>query len=580
MAPISERPRRALGNALPLAIFLVTFLAFVPALNGQFVNWDDDRNFVDNRGFRGLGWMQLKWIWTTTLMGHYIPLTWMTLGLNYVLGGMNPWGYHLGSMLIHSANAALFYFVARRLSAATGVSAGGSLRWGAALAALVFGIHPLRVESVAWITERRDVLCGFFFLLAVLSYLRSVEAEGAPGRWRALSLAAFIGALLSKAQALPLPLALLILDVYPLRRAQGIGWHRVLVEKLPYMLLSLAGAVVALVAVKQGSGFTDYHQYGPSARLAMTAYGIVFYPWKWLWPMGLSPLYELPARVDILVPRFLVPMLVLLVVSVLLVALRRRWPGGLAAWVYSAAMVLPVVGPVHAGHQLANDRYSYLSGLGFAVLAGAALVWVLQAGERGLVRPFPVRVCRAASLLVLLGFASATWVQAGSWKDSETLWAWAVELDPHCATCYSNFAEAIARDRPKEAETAFLQSLSLRDRPVTRSNLGAVLEIQGRLDEAEGAYRQALDANPDLPEALANLGALYAKHGRDGEALPLLRRAFRVAPEFPELRTNLSRLLHRRATQLSEENKTIEANSLLDETLAVAPGNARRSSRQ
>src|SRR5262245_35809195 len=223
----------ALRKAVPVAIFLLTLLAFVPALSGQFLNWDDDRNFVDNPSFRGLGWTQLKWMWTTTLMGHYIPLTWMTLGLNYVLGGMNPWGYHLGSMLIHSVNAVLFYFVARRLLAAAGGAAGGSLRWGAAFAALLFGIHPLRFESVAWITERRDVLCGFFFLLAVLSYLRSVEADGAPRPWRALSLAAFTGALLSKAQALPLPLALLILDVYPLRRVQGIGWRRVLVEKLP-----------------------------------------------------------------------------------------------------------------------------------------------------------------------------------------------------------------------------------------------------------------------------------------------------------------------------------------------------------
>jgi Tfp pilus assembly protein PilF len=569
-----------LGKAVPVAIFLGTLLAFVPALDGQFVNWDDDRNFVDNPAFRGLGWTQLKWMWTTTLMGHYIPLTWMSLGLNYVLGGMNPWGYHLGSMLIHSANAVLFYFVSRRLLAAAGVSPGGPLLWGGALAALVFGLHPLRVESVAWVTERRDVLCGFFFLLAVLTYLRSVETDGRTARWRALSLAAFIAALLSKAQALPLPLALLILDVYPLRRVHGVGWRRVLVEKLPYMALSLVGAGVALIAVKQGSGFTDYHQYGPAARLAMTAYGIVFYPWKWLWPVGLSPLYELPARVEILAPRFLAPMLILIVVSVLLVALRHRWPGGLAAWVYSAVMVLPVVGPVHAGHQLANDRYSYLSGLGFAILAGAALAWVLRAGERGLVRPFPVRVCGAGALLVLLGFGSSTWTQAGGWKDSETLWAWAVELDPRCAACASNLGEAIARDRPREAEAAFLRSLSVLDRPLTRSNLGAVLELQGRLDEAERAYRQALGANPDLPEALANLGVLYAKRDRAAEALPLLRRAFRIAPEFPELRTNLSLVLRRRATQLSDENQGIEASALVEEARTVAPGNARRSSRQ
>ena len=580
LALASRAPRNVRRALVPAAIFLVTLLAFLPALDGQFVNWDDDRNFVDNAGFRGLGWTQLTWMWTTTLMGHYIPLTWMTLGLNYVLGGMSPWGYHFGSMLIHSANAVLFYFVARRLlAAAAGAVGGGPLPWGGALAALVFGIHPLRVESVAWITERRDVLCGFFFLLAVLGYLRSTDPGGSSRRWRALSVGAFLAALLSKAQAVPLPLALLLLDVYPLRRLPRIGWRTALVEKLPYALLALGGGVVALLAVKHGSGFTDYQQYPAAARLAMTAYAIVFYASKWLWPMGLSPLYELPARVEVFAPRFLAPMLVLIGVSTLLVALRRRWPGGLAAWLYSALMVLPVIGPVHAGHQLANDRYSYLSGLGFAVLAGAALVWVLRAGERGLVRPWPLRACGAGALLVLLALGSSTWVQAEAWKDSETLWSWAVELDPQCAACHSNFAEAIARERPKEAEAAFRHSLSLRDRPVTRSNLGAVLELQGRLDEAERTYRQALDADPDLPEALANLGALYAKRGRDGEALPLLRRAFRVAPEFPELRVNLALVLRRRATELSGERPSAEATTLAEEAHLIAPENAGRSSR-
>ncbi len=513
---------KTLRLALLVAVFLVTLLAFLPALHGQFVNWDDDRNFVDNPGFRGLGWPQLKWMWTTTLMGHYIPLTWMSLGLNYTLGGMNPWGYHLGSMLIHAANAALVYFVARRLLAAAGIAEGAPLLWAAAFAALVFGIHPLRVESVAWATERRDVLCGFFFLLAVLSYLRSAE-PGAPGRWRAASLAAFAAALLSKAQAMPLPVALLILDVYPLRRVRELGWRRVLIEKLPYALLSLAGAVLAL-------------------------------------------------DVDPLAPRFLLPMVALVAVTVLLVALRRRWPGLLAAWLYSALMVLPVVGPVHAGHQLANDRYSYLSGLGFAVLAGAALGWALRASQRGLLSPLAVRLCGLGAVLSLLGFASATWVQAGGWKDSETLWAWAVELDPDCAACHSNLGEAIGRERPREAEAAFLQSLSLRDRPITRSNLGAVLELQGRLDEALRQYEQALDRDPGLVEALANLGSLHARVGRDEQALPLLRRAFRVAPEFPELRANLGGALRRRGIQLEGEGRAAEARLLFEESLRVAPG--------
>ena len=226
---------------------------------------------------------------------------------------------------------------------------------------------------------------------------------------------------------MPLPVALLILDVYPLRRLVREGWRRLLVEKLPYLVLSLIGSAVAIIAVKNGATFTDYGQYGPSARVAMTGYGIVFYPWKWLWPTGLSPLYELPARIEPLSWRFLLPWIVIALVTGLLVGVRRQWPAGLAAWTYSAIMVLPVIGPLHSGNQLAHDRYSYLSGLGFAVLAGAGLAWVLRAAARGILRPVIAQLGLAGAALILLGLASATWVQASAWRDSESLWNWAVE---------------------------------------------------------------------------------------------------------------------------------------------------------
>src|SRR5712692_9506052 len=199
----------------PLAIFVIVFLSFLPALDGQFLEWDDRKNLVRNAGYRGLGWAQLKGMFTTTVLGHYIPLTWLSFGINYALGGLNPWGYHLLNLLLHSANAALFYVVARRLLAA-GIEGASPPTWrltaGAAFAALVFGVHPLRAESVAWVTERRDVLCGFFYLLAALAYLRGVDGgQRLAARWQAVSLAAFGAALLSKAIAMTLPLTLLLL---------------------------------------------------------------------------------------------------------------------------------------------------------------------------------------------------------------------------------------------------------------------------------------------------------------------------------------------------------------------------------
>src|SRR3989441_64417 len=212
---------------VPLLVVLCTLAAFLPTLQNHFVNWDDDKNFLDNHHYRGLTWQQLSWMWTTHL-GHYIPLTWMTLGMDYLLWGMNPVGYHLTSLLLHATSAVVFFFLARRfltLALPRASGRGHALTVSAGFAALVFAIHPLRVESVAWVTERRDVLSGLFFLLTILVYLRSCERPEL-GRWRyGLSVALFGCALLSKSMAVSLPVVLLILEVYPLRRLGGsLGW--------------------------------------------------------------------------------------------------------------------------------------------------------------------------------------------------------------------------------------------------------------------------------------------------------------------------------------------------------------------
>src|SRR6266571_3867196 len=210
---------------LPVLIALVTVVPFLPTLDNQFVNWDDDKNLLKNPHYRGLGWSQLRWMWTAFHLGHYIPLTWMTFGLDYLLWGMNPVGYHLTNLLLHTANAVVFFFVVHRIltrALPSPSERGDALVISAGVAALVFAIHPLRVESVAWATERRDVLSGLFYLVTILMYLRACE-RGARGRgsyW--LSVAVFVCALLSKSMVVNLPVVLLILDVYPLRHLGGV----------------------------------------------------------------------------------------------------------------------------------------------------------------------------------------------------------------------------------------------------------------------------------------------------------------------------------------------------------------------
>ncbi|HZE98630.1 MAG TPA: hypothetical protein VE981_16500, partial [Planctomycetota bacterium] len=360
---------------IPLALFLATFAAFLPALRGEFLNWDDVPNFLENPSYRGLGPSQLRWMFTTFLMGHYHPLTWITLGLDYAIWGMNPFGYHLTSLLFHSANAVLLYFVLRSLLRLCGHPAA----IGPAAGALLYSLHPLRVESVAWITERRDVVCVFFSLLCVLAWLKRVaeEREGrSAGRWLALSVAAFGAALMGKALALMLPAVLLLLDGYPLRRAVPGSRVRILLEKLPYVLICCADVAVMLAAMRTIDAVRSAEAYQPLQRLAQACYGLCFYVAKTLWPAVLLPMYRIDKPLDPWAPKYLLAILGAVATTATLAALRRRWPAGLTTWLMYGLLVLPVLGVAVTGMQIAADRYATVAMMPASALAAAGLARV------------------------------------------------------------------------------------------------------------------------------------------------------------------------------------------------------------
>ncbi|HEY7654821.1 MAG TPA: tetratricopeptide repeat protein [Methylomirabilota bacterium] len=533
---------RPLDLLAPVLVFLITAAAFLPALLGQFLNWDDSTLFTRNLAYRGLGVAQLRWMFTTMLGGHYIPLTWLTLGLNYSLGGMNPWGYHLLALLLHATNATLFYLVACRILVAVIDRPGDgpdqptglwTVRAGACVAALVFSIHPQRVESVAWITERGTLVCGALYFAAVLGYLRAAEPTGTL-RWRwagIVSLAAFAAAVLAKGLALSLPVTLLILDVYPLRRWRG-RWRWALVEKIPYAVVALLGAAIVLMARTRGSHLSGLSDYGLDARLAFAGYSFWFYPSSVVWPIGLSPLYEVPLRASLLQWRFLAPLLGLLAATLGLVLLRRRFPGGLAAWTHSIAVVAPVSGIAHSGSQLVSDRYSYLAGLGFALVAGYGVAWAARLRRQGGLSGWVGAIGAVGVMLALMILAASTWGQAGVWRDSETLWRWAAEQDPNCATCYAGLAEATlygaggGRARLDESEAYVRRAIALRPTlPFSHSILGTILLVRGRLDEAEASLRTYVRLAPGEAQGPARLALVYLLQDRPAEAVPLLLRA-------------------------------------------------------
>lgn len=553
--------RRVAGLALPertipLGILLVVVAVFVVGIRNEFVRWDDHRNLLENPHYRGLGFSQIAWMFTTTLMGHYIPLTWLTFGVDYLIWGMEPAGYHFTNLALHSANAVLFYWVAKRLLRAARPGASEiALRAGAAAAALFFAIHPLRAESVAWVTERRDVLSGLFFLTCVLTYLRATSAAGTRRRWLlALSVACFALAMLAKSIVMTLPLLLVVIDWYPLRRLQPLRWsdavRRVVLEKLPFLAVGVAGGVVAYWAVGHNDYFTPMTSYPLPARTAMALYSIVFYMSKTVLPIDLSPLYELPRSVDPFDPQFLGAGIAVVLVTVTSVALARRWPVGLAAYAWYVIMLAPVGGLVHAGFQLAHDRYSYLSCLSFAMLVGGGSAWLVGAYAVGTVRP-PLFGATCAALVALLAALGAlTWLQVQVWRDTESLWTHAAYATPECAMCHENYAGVLVNRSPTRpgdvliAVEHFQQALVLRpDRDKAYGGLGLALIHLGHFRDAEAALRRGVAAAPTNAAPLNNLGLVLNQQRRFAEALPYLRRAVALEPSNVTARANLGQAL-------------------------------------
>jgi hypothetical protein len=575
--------RRAM---LPLTVAILIALCFLPALSGSFLNWDDNVNFLGNSAYRGLGPEQVRWAFTSVLFGHYIPLTRLTWSLNYALGGMDPWGYHLVNVLLHGVNAAIFYVVARRLLVVAVAARSphppptADLSTATAFATLAFGVHPLRVEPVAWISARPDLLCATFALLATWAYLRAVEGDGPA--WRGLilvSAVALAGALLSKGVALPLVVGLLLLDVYPLRRVSRLGWRRLAMEKIPLLLVTAAGAGLVVSAVRQGAVLTLRSEYGVAARLTAMGYSFLISPMRFVWPASLSPLHEMPARISLLDPRFGPAVAGTVLVTATLLVLRRRWPAGLAAWTFSAIMLAPTSAVVRQGAELAPDRYSYLSGLGFAVLAGGAVLGVMRLVRRGtLGRPIGWAMACAGSVAIA-GLATTSWAYGLVWRDSETLWRWAVEVNPACSVCHDKLGESVltgpgGATRIAEAEALFRRAIALRpDLPDAYFNLGTALVIEGSYTEAEGPLRGFMERAPASTSGPARLGLVYLLQHRYEAAIPLLRTALIRSPEAPSLRGYLAQALQGRARELEATGQSAQADALRVEATVLGGAN-------
>jgi tetratricopeptide (TPR) repeat protein len=583
-----------------LVVALSTFACFGPALANDFVNWDDPVFIVENPQIRQLDWPSIRWMFTTVSHGPYQPLVWVSWALDYKVWGLEPLGYHLTSLIWHVANAVSFYILSRcllRLAQGAAATQPLLLNACAALSAIVFGMHPLRVESVVWASERRDVLSGFFALWAVWAYLQAGQrdrADKAYAAWLAVSWLLFAGSLLAKATAMGLPAILTVLDVYPLRRLGtnwGELWHRaarrIWLEKVPFWLLGIAAAAIAWHGQQTVHALTPLERIGLLDRGALALFATMFYLEKTAWPTCLSPFYELPANPNAL--SFLASAISFFALTAVVIACRRRLPALLAVWVCYLITLAPVSGLVHIGYQLAADRYSYLPCLGFALLSGALVMHGTLAyqvlGRWGVLPHWGLIIGGAIGLGVL------SWRQSQTWHDSETLWGYALRVDPTSSTAHTNLGAAL--DEAGQQEPAldhFLQAARLNATHVDAlQNVGLVLArrelmthrgfqtIEEQWEAAAEWLRRALAVRSDCLIAKVRLQVVSARLlsrrlTQPDQPAPIYERAIRLDPENAEAHYYLGGVLE-------ERGLTEQAAAQYRRTLALEPDHAGASSR-
>lgn len=488
------------------------WLVFAPALSAGFLLWDDAENLLTNAHWRGLGFEQLRWMFTTLHLGPYQPLAWLSLALDWELWGLDPRGYHATNVLLHSVSALLCFLCAHELFARRGYA---GTAFGAAAAAALFAWHPLRVESVAWVTERRDVLSGVFLFLSLRAWLAyAADERRHVAYW--LAFAAFAASLLAKASALAWPLVLVALDVWVLER--GALRQRIR-EQIPFLALAALLAVVALAGQAGSGGMARWGDHGLLSRLAQAGYGWFFYPVQTLLVAGVRPIYDLVLPLDPAQPILLVAWLGAPLLFLALCWQRRRWPAVWAAVLSYTLLVAPLLGLVQAGQQLVAARYSYLSCIPFALLAGAC------------VARWP-RLLAPAALLVTTGIGWRAHADTRAWRNDRALWTRALELDPASRVALRNLVAAVHAEGSNEEALALCAGHE--GDPELENARGSALAALGRNDEALAALQHALElahaSGGDAGTPESNLAELLVRLGRAPEALPLCQARVARAP--------------------------------------------------
>ncbi len=504
-----------------ILLALAVVLPFARVLWHDFITLDDPTYVTSNEQVKqGLSLAGIKWAFTSVRGANWHPITWISHMLDYQLFGNNPMCHHLMNLLIHLANTLLLFLVLLRMTGEV---------WRSTFVAALFGVHPLHVESVAWIAERKDVLSSLFWILTMWAYSRYTQSPGT--KTYLLVVIFFAIGLMSKPMLVTLPFVLLLLDYWPLERiiipksqssATSAKLRVILIEKIPLVFLSCASCFATIYAQNQGGAIGSLEQFKPGVRLANAIVVYITYILKTIWPNHLIVYYPHPGS-NLPVWQVLASGFSIALITLLAVMLRRKHKYLTVGWLWYLGTLVPVIGIIQVGMQAMADRYTYIPLIGIFMLIAwgvpeiAKCQKISKEATKNLVG-FPI--LKFAAILTILALGICTYIQVGYWKDSFTLFNHVIAVCPKNAVAHYNLGVALVnKGDAQSALLEFRKALSIKPGyPDAWYNVGVLLQNQGKIDEAIKSYRQAIELDPTLVQARNNLAIMLFVKGKYTEA--------------------------------------------------------------
>jgi Flp pilus assembly protein TadD len=550
---------------------LVTIVLYWPAMRCDFVNYDDDVFVTSNIHVQnGLTFENVKWAFINPVAANWHPLTMLSHMLDCQLFGLKPWGHHLTSVVLHALNAVLVFALLQQLTGAI---------WRSVLVAALFGLHPLHVESVAWVAERKDVLSVFFGLLSLGAYARYAEKSKVRSPkskvFYSLALTFFACGLMAKPMLVTWPFVMLLLDYWPLKRASSFKFSvsspgttpsstvnpqlaALVFEKLPFFGLAVAASIVTFVVQKQTGALTT----GESIPLGMRGENALIaycrYLGKLFWPTDLAVFYPRPGHWPL--EQVLLSGVLIAGVTVLLIVKRARYPYMLMGWLWYCVTLVPVIGLVQAGEQAMADRYTYIPSVGVLIMA----IWgAYELSRSWRYQVMALSVAGGAAIILCFGLTRR---QLGHWQDSESLYRHAIEVTENNYLAHNNLGIVLMeKGQTDEAISQYREAIQLEPGFVyAHNNLGRALDQKGQTDEAISQFQEAIRLAPDDADAHNKLGVALNEEGRNDEAISQFQEAIRLAPDDADAHNNLG-------VAIIEKGKIDEAISQFQEALRLKP---------